>query len=134
MPQQQEQQQQQQQQQEQQQEQQWLPLEGTPEVLEPYLFALGGPREVSSEGAPQGGPQGGPLGAPLLQIEDVLSLEPWALDMLECTDTAALLLLFPLTANDEEERQQQPLQQQQEEYDGELMKTVWFVKQVRRGV
>ena len=85
-----------QQQQKKEQKQRWLPLEGTPEVLGPYLEALGGPREKENiEGAPNG--------APLLQFEDLLALEPWAFDMLQCRDTAALLLLFPLTDRDEEE-------------------------------
>lgn len=109
----------------QQERQRWLPLEGTPEVLGPYLLALGGPQK--SGGGEQ---QAVGKGAPLLQFEDLLAVEPWAFDMLDAKDTEALLLLFPITASDEEEKKYVPLPEDQEQHDEDLRKSIWFVKQV----
>ncbi|KAL8435920.1 hypothetical protein ACSSS7_002120 [Eimeria intestinalis] len=101
-------------------QQRWLPLEANPDVLGPYLEALGGPRE----GPPSSG------GAPLLRFEDVVCLEPWAFDMLECRDTVALLLLFPLLREtDEEERSLIPMPDLQQQYEAEMQQELWFTKQ-----
>ncbi|KAL8272137.1 hypothetical protein Esti_003980 [Eimeria stiedai] len=108
----------QQQQQKQKQQQRWLPLEANPDVLGPYLEALGGPRE-----GPPSSAAGGP---PLLRFEDVVCLEPWAFDMLECSDTVALLLLFPLLkGTDEEELRLLPLPELQQQHDAELQQELW---------
>ncbi|KAL8450241.1 hypothetical protein Emed_002598 [Eimeria media] len=114
IPQMEQQQQQQEQQQQEQQQQRWLPLEANPDVLQPYLEALGGPRE-----GPPSTTGGG--GSSLLRFEDVVCLEPWAFDMLECTDTVALLLLFPLLKEtDEQERKMLPMPELQQQHDNEL--------------
>ncbi|XP_026191928.1 uncharacterized protein LOC113147031 [Cyclospora cayetanensis] len=104
------------QQQQQQQQQQWLPLEGTPEVLGPYLTDLGGPFQ----------------GASLLQFEYVVALEPWAFDMLQCTDTVALLFLFSVSETDTEERSLEPLPEEQLRHAEAIRQEVWFMKQARR--
>lgn len=106
--------------------QRWLPLEGTPEVLGPYLLALGGPQELQQDEQNQVAVG---KGAPLLQFEDLLAVEPWAFDVLECTDIEALLLLFPIISSDEEEKACVPLPEDQQQHDEELKKSVWFVKQ-----
>ncbi|KAL8437541.1 hypothetical protein Efla_000404 [Eimeria flavescens] len=121
--------QQEQQQEQQQQQQRWLPLEANPEVLSSYLLALGGPRLPAAAGGGASSPPA--LGDPLLEFEDLVSLEPWAFDMLRCTDTVALLLVFPLLQQegDAAERSHLPLPTQQQQHDPLLQQSLWFAKQ-----
>lgn len=99
----------------------WLPLESNPDVLTPYLTALGGPTHLSSvTQRPE----------PLLQFEDLLSLEPWAFDMLECSETLALLLVFPLSTDQPEPKSHIVLPGQQQHLQSDIDNSVWFTKQV----
>ncbi|KAH0485852.1 MAG: hypothetical protein KVP17_004399 [Porospora cf. gigantea B] len=61
----------------------WLPLEANPTVLQKYFRELGG-----FEG---------------IRFQDVFSTEEWALDMVEGS-TAAVVLLYPITKRSEQRR------------------------------